>query len=166
MPFAVRLLPQQYSEYVYFLELISEYFSLLETGIPLSTFDYFELSKQAKIGACKFGIKVTKRCNGVKTPIPNVLWSHDVGITKTTLHAVFDELSKDLLRFGQIRQYGTKTFENYVKELRQPTLKYGNFTDPMFYSKCTQIYGEDLSLTMAIEYNLYVLLYIYLLIST
>lgn len=157
MQYALRLLPREYKDYVYCAELIYEYFSFLESGVPIANFDHYKLSKNAKIAACKFGIKATKKCNGILTPVPYVLWSKNYGITKTMLHSCFDETSNDITRFGQIRQYGTKTFENFLKDLRGPTLQCIKVGASDWYSQCTKVFGDDLSHSMTIEYNMYVL---------
>ena len=110
------------------------------------------------MACCKLGIKATKNCNGVNSPLNGVLWSKK-GLTKTMLHTAFDELAVDVTRLGQIRTYGCKSFEKYVKELRQPLLA-NTFLDTDFCSKCTQIFGDDVSLKMVIEYHWYVCLFV------
>ena len=60
-------------------------------------------------------------------------------------------------RFGVLRLYGCKTFENFVKELRKPALGKMAFIKSGFYNHCTKVFAQDLSLTLTIESNLYVL---------
>ena len=130
--------------------MIYEYFSFLECGCTIYNFDYYKLAHEAKKACCKFGIKASQKFNSTNSPMPGVAWGK-YGITKTMLHSCFDEIPNDISRFGQIRQYGTKTFEKLVKHIRQPVLKNGGL-GTQFYSKSTKIWAENASLGKVIEF--------------
>ena len=156
----MRLLPTKtFSDYVYYLELIYEWFAFLESGMPIPNFNYFRLAKEAKKASCRLGIRVSDKINNINTPIKGVKWSQ-FGFTRTMLHTAFDELANDVCKYGQVRSNTTKTFEKKVMDLRQPVLQRGDVQKSEFYSKCTTISGDDLSLTKVIENNMYVYLFI------
>ena len=121
------------------------------------------------------GIKGTQNCNNWAT-----VNFTKCGFTKTMVHTMFDEIPNDIARyllllilfisiifvffyfwiivyrFGVIRHYGCKTFENFVKELRKPALQKIAFVQSGFYNHCTKVFAQDLSLSLAVETNMYV----------
>ena len=159
MQYALRLLSDKYSDFVYCAEVIFDYFSFLETGVPLHGVDYFKAADEAKRCACHFGIKATKSCNSIKTPITGVRWCKN-GITRSTLHCAFDETVNSYERIGPIRIASVKTFEKYIGKCRRPVLQHGGVNNPEFYSKCTQKNGEMTALQIVTEKNMYDLYYL------
>lgn len=150
-----------YKPFVLCAEIISEYFAFLESGVPLPNFDHYQLAKQAKMCALRFGIVSSKTCNAdTCTRIdPNgIKWCKSgQGITKTMLHSIFDETANNISRFGIIRNLGCKCYELFLGLLRNPTLQHGSVIEPSFYSKCTQKYADNVSINIAIEHEMYVI---------
>ena len=93
MQFALRLLPNQYSALIYAAELLSEYFSFIESGFPIPNFDYFKLARECKRLVCELGIKATKNCHHYAA----VNFTKN-GFTKTMVHTMFDEVPNDIAR--------------------------------------------------------------------
>ena len=96
MQFALRLVSKSYNNFVYGTELLSEYFSFIESGVPLENFDYFKLARVCKGIVCKFGIKATKNCDNY-TNNGDIIFTK-YGFTKTMVHTMFDEIPNDIAR--------------------------------------------------------------------
>ena len=83
-----------------------------------------------------------------------ILPSGCLGFTISNLHTIFDEVPNYIARCGPIRPFGTKIFEQFVKNLRSPASTHGTVQHPEFYSKVTQMFADKTAVVLAVENNM------------